>query len=437
MRFKRFFFCLLLLVFFLPLRAEYISEDIHDGNRSKSWIILPYLFSSDTMGFTVGAVGIWNGYYQKQMTIVASGFLGARRQVQKYTETQETKKEYARSSGVVFGLNNYRPFFVKRLFISVLGSYAYYPNQKLYVDGSNDSSKASVLETQGYNNWAYLSFRYVLPLGENRTDPITVYRLDRGLPVNRERFGGGVPFVTGRSILEVRPFYNLWSAEKLLEEPQWTTQGFKIILQHDNTDYIDNPSRGYGFKLISAIDGGNGKSTQSWNAFEASYTQYIELPIPQWMRQNVIALNLWSAYSPSWDHHRKLDDESSSKIDAHRPPPWEGARLGGWDRMRAYAANRFSEKAALYYGAEYRFIPQFNPLHKQRWMPIAIDWFQGVFFAEAGRVAPHYDLLALNSHMKFDVGFSLRALAARLPVRLDVAAGGEGATMWVMVKQTF
>jgi hypothetical protein len=39
--------------------------------------------------------------------------------------------------------------------------------------------------------------------------------------------------------------------------------------------------------------------------------------------------------------------------------------------------------------------------------------------------------------MKYDVGFSIRALAARVPVRFGEATGDEGATMWVMVKQPF
>ncbi len=39
--------------------------------------------------------------------------------------------------------------------------------------------------------------------------------------------------------------------------------------------------------------------------------------------------------------------------------------------------------------------------------------------------------------MKYDVGISLRTLAAQLPIRIDVAYGEEGANLWVMVNQPF
>lgn len=62
--------------------------------------------------------------------------------------------------------------------------------------------------------------------------------------------------------------------------------------------------------------------------------------------------------------------------------------------------------------------------------------FQTVLFAEAGRVAPQYNA-SLLKEMRYDVGFSLRALAAKVPVRFEMAWGEEGSTMWVMIKQPF
>ncbi len=116
---------------------------------------------------------------------------------------------------------------------------------------------------------------------------------------------------------------------------------------------------------------------------------------------------------------------------------WEGARLGGFTRIRAYDMNRFSDKAAVYATAEYRLIPELNPMHDQKWSPVHIDWFQMVLFAEAGRVAPEYNLVTLTKDLKYDVGFSLRALAANLPVRFEMKFGDEGSNMWVMLKQPF
>ena len=424
---------ILLTIIALTLNAATTQEDINDNNKSKFWMALPYVASTQSTGLVGGIVGIWSGYGQEQMNYVATVFYGANTKIEGIIDTDKE----ANSFGMAFGINNYKPSFSNRLFISLLGSYAYYPNQALYIDGKNDSSNEDVLRTQGYNNWYQLSFNYALPFGEYKNESTLNYLLDRGMPVGREKFGGGAPFITGTTNLLFTPFYNKWTADKLTNDPQWTALGIKLKLKHDNTDYLSNPARGYAFDIQYSQDFGEIASSQSWNAMEASYTQYVELPNASWMRHNVIALNVWSAYSPSWETDQYY--KNATQINAHRPPPWEGARLGGHTRMRGYSANRFSDKSAIYYGAEYRFTPDFNPLNKKdnTWMPVGIDWFQAVLFAEAGRVAPEYSLRELHKDMKYDVGFSIRALAAKVPVRFELGVGDEGPTMYLMIKQTF
>ena len=403
---------LLISILFLSLHAEYVSINI-DSNRTKSTIALPYVFSSDSSGLTAGVVGIMSGYGQKNLTVVATAFTGELLHVEKHGQSNTDK---AHTQG----------FF--------LGMYSYYPNQQVYIDGSNDSNKEHVFRTQGFNNWLELPISYTLPWGSSADEPITVYKLKNGLVVNRYGYGGGLPFITGSTSMEFKPFYNKWSADKLLDEPAWSTNGTKLTLKHDNTDYISNPSTGYKFNIEYAHDFGRGNSTQSWNAVTASYSHYINLENLSFSRQSQLAFNVWSSYSPSWDNNNL---HPGTTVNAHRPPPWEGASLGGWDRLRAYDSNRFSDKAAIYYGLEHRIIPTFNPLKKQNWLPISIDWFQLVTYVEIGRVAPEYNVKALHTDMKYDVGFSLRALAASVPVRFEMAYGLEGMSMWVMVKQPF
>jgi len=424
------FLNLLLLLFIVAsIDAAIITQDINDNNKTKFMMALPYAGSTESTGVVLGVVGIWSGYVQKQMNIIATAYYGTP------TKIENTFEEVSAYGGAI-AVNNYKPFWSKRTFLSFLGLYSYYPNQSLYINGSNDSPHTPI-KTKGYNNWFFLNYNYVLPMGEYLDKTVITYSLDRGLPVGRDDVGGGLPFVTGASTIELSPFYNKWTADKFSNEPQWASNGLRLKLVHDNTDYVRSPSRGYNFNIQYSQDFGVFNSTQSWNAVEASYSQYIELPKASWMRQNTIALNIWSAYSPSWELDTYLDSEHD--INANRPPVWEGARLGGMYRMRAYASNRFSDKSAIYYGAEYRFIPDFNPLNKKEntWMPIGIDWFQAVFFVEAGRVAPQYTWESLYTDMKYDVGFSLRALAAKVPVRFEYAYGAEGSTIWFMVKQTF
>ena len=429
------YFCLLLY------GAEFIVQDSNETGKKKQWIILPYFFSSDSTGFTGGIVGIFHGFIQPQMTIVATAYGGENMEVQKYTSIQEPTKGTARTQGYFLGVNGYRLPGSQRLFLTALASYTYYPNQRIYVDGTNDSvrnlsnnpSNLTPVQTQGVNNWASADFRYVLPLGESRINPLPTIKLKQGIPVNRKGYGGGKPFITGQTIVGMEFFYQKTQADKLPNEPYLISNGARLYLQHNNTDYPDNPNRGYNFQLKGSTDFGIGNSSQSWNSIEASYSHYIALQNFFWSRQNTLAMNIWSAYSPSWQRN----ENNGTIIDSHRPPMWEGAHLGGWKRMRAYDSNRYSDKAALYATTELRTIIKYNPLANKKWVPIPIDWFQTVVFAEVGRVNKRYNLLELTSHMKYDVGFSLRALAAKMPVRFDIAYGEEGSSMWVMIQQPF
>ncbi len=425
--------------------SEFIVKELsRDDNSSSQWIALPYAFSSDTTGFTGGVVGIFHGFLQPQMTVVATLFRGEKLPVQKLGVPDG---EEAYTKGGFLAVTGVRVPYTDRLFFSYLAMRSYYPNQRLYINGDNDSVQdldpnngdLTPLQTQGWNNWTNIDLRYVLPLGDSKNEVLPVIETMRGLAVNRDHIGGGNPFETGQTTIGLKPFYQLWSADKLNPEAQVATNGLKFYLEHDNTDYPDNPSRGYSFRVQYAHDFGFGESAQEWNTIEAKYAHFFTLPDLAYTRQNVIGVNLWSAYSPSWDHatpYIAADGTESPNFHKGQPPMWEGGRLGGFDRMRAYDSNRFNDKAAIYGAVEYRVIPQFNPMRDQEWSPIPIMWWQTVLFAEAGRVAPQYNLDLLKD-MKYDAGFSIRALAATVPVRFEMAWGSEGSTMWVMLKQPF
>jgi hypothetical protein len=98
-----------------------------------------------------------------------------------------------------------------------------------------------------------------------------------------------------------------------------------LYLDHNNTDYPSNPSRGYAFN--GKISVGLGNSTQSWNAFEFDYSHYFGLDNFSWSKQSVFATNLWSAYSPYWDYSETFIDDGILK--KNQTPMSEGARLGG------------------------------------------------------------------------------------------------------------
>jgi len=407
--------------------------------KNKNWIFLPYAFTSDATGFSGGIGVIKQGLLQPQTTLVASVFGGVPQDI-----TINGQPEEANFSGGFISFSDFKLPYTNRFFFSLMGLKSYFPKTHYYIHSSNDSNKDDVFTTSGDSNFFYTTFRYVLPIGEGLDNPEGLYTLQDGFAMDREEYGNGTPFLTGRTSIGLKTFFQSNTSDETerwqdpdwwkhgTSVPTWGTNGLRFFLTHDNTDFDLNPSRGYHFQVQYSKDFGKGDSLQSWDFLEFKYNQYFDLDTFSFTKQNVLALSVWTGYSYSWDN----DSEIAPGFNAHRPPLWEGARLGGFSRMRGYDDNRFSDKAVFYATAEYRAIIDYNPLKNNSIVPIAVDWFQVVGFVEVGRVHDQYNF-DLLSEMKYDVGISLRAMVAELPVRLDVAYSDEGTNMWVMIQQPF
>jgi len=427
-----------LLTTTLLLTATIQASDDNNITKSKDWIILPYAFSSDATGLAGGVGVIKQGLFQPQTTLVASVFGGGTEDIITNGEPDE-----ASLRGGFLAFSNYKLPFTNRFFFSLISLKSYIPKQQYFFEGDNDSKQEKGLTTSGDLNFFNTTFRYVLPIGEGLDNPEGLYTLKDGFAQNREGYGNGTPFVTGQTSIGIRTFYQensfenwsafeLWKNEEATSTPVWNTNGLRFFLTHDNTDFDLNPSRGYHFNLQYSKDFGQGDSLQSWDFLEFKFNKYYSLDTFSFTQQNVLALSMWTGYSFSWDN----DNEIVPGIAENRPPTWEGARLGGFNRMRGYQSNRFSDKAVFYATAEYRAVLDYNPLKKNALVPVAVDWFQVVAFVEAGRVNDQYNFDLLTD-LKYDVGISLRAMVAQLPVRFDVAYGDEGANMWVMIQHPF
>lgn len=429
------FFLLTTMLFASLLHSE---DDTHI-KKSQDWLILPYAFSSDSTGFAAGISLIIEGLFQPQTKSLATVFSGLPQDVIINEQPDE-----ATFSGGIIALTDYKVPYTDRLFFSFIGFKSYFPKTHYYIDGSNDSTKDDAYISSGERNFFSAAFKYTLPIGEGKENPDNLYTLENGFCVGREECGNGIPFVTGRTFIGLKAFFQTNNTDntEMWEEtiwwkngtdiPTWNTNGLRFFLTHDNTDFEVNPSRGYHFQLEYSKDFGKGDSLQSWDFMEFKYNHYFDLETFSFTQQNVLALSMWTGYSFSWDN----DKEISPGFNAHRPPMWEGARLGGFNRMRGYDRNRFSDKAVFYAAAEYRAIIDYNPLKDSTWIPAKVDWFQVVAFAEAGRVHDEYNFDLLDD-MKYDVGISLRALVSELPVRLEVAYGEEGTYVWLMAQQPF
>jgi len=210
------------------------------------------------------------------------------------------------------------------------------------------------------------------------------------------------------------------------------TNGLELGLTWDNRDFANNPSRGNSVRLEWSQDFGWLDSTDDWTNLQFEYDQYIDLGANKWFRQQVLALDFWTSYSPSWNELPNGNVTSG-------PPPYTGSSLGGLWRMRGFPSSRFNDKAAIYYSAELRLTPHANPFDRWSWIQehLGVEWIQVVPFVELGRVAPSWSLSELHRDMKWSAGIGLRFFAQGFVLRVDTAFSEEEYGVQMMVGQPF
>ena len=247
--------------------------------------------------------------------------------------------------------------------------------------------------------------------------PINIYTLSNGLLVGGAS-GGGVfnPYKSGRSYIQASFFHHDRGYKDIDDSFQLETSGLDLSFEYNNTDFPVNPSIGSIFNIGIMHDPGI-HHDESWTVGEVEFSQFFALPNTSTTDQRVIALNVWSAHTIS-------DDPA---------PHYIGVTLGGLYRLRAFPIERFHDKSAIYYSAEYRIIPKSDLLKKLTFLDFAnLQWWQVSTFVELGRVAAEWDIDELHDSMKWDVGLSLRVMANDSIGRLDLVWSEEDTLAWLM-----
>ena len=397
-----------------------------DGKSSSKVLSVPYAFYNEKFGAAVGYVYGVVGYPQKQSSLLATAMAGSR----------------GSGMGFLIGRDIQMPR-VERLFLDPVISVGYFGETEAFIDGnpkfpderagSNDSDEKNFVDGKGWDNFFRLKFKYLLPIGGGRDEVISTYKIDRGLLVS-DPFGGESlnPLKSGRSYLELRPFYRWQQIDGDDVDTDLKTNGTEVSFFWDNRDFFANPSKGNSLRLRYSRDFGWFDSTDSWTSLEGELDAYIPLGASNRFRQRVIAFDVWTSYSPTWD------EQSNGEID-NRPPAYTGATLGGLWRMRGYPTQRFNDKAAIYYAAELRLIPEWNPFDGWPWLQkyLGVQWIQIVPFVEIGRVATSWNIEELHSDMKWSAGLGLRLWAKGIVARIDTAASDEGAQVQMIISQPF
>lgn len=333
---------------------------------------------------------------------------------------------------------------VERLYVQLAGVTARYQDQLLYVGrqnpgfegqraGTSGSDPDNVYEADQWDNWVKLKFRYLLPVADgNRGDIINIYTVNDGVLVDGATGGHAAnPLKSGRTYLEIRPGWRRQTLETDEVETPLETFNVEFALERDNRDYPFNPSRGSMQRLVYQKDFTDQDGLGGWEFWSLQLQKVMNLGESEQTKQRVIAFDFAAGYVPTWE----TDDGGNV---TSRPPPYEGAVLGGLYRMRGYESNRFSDKAGIYYGAEYRVIPRWQPLSRVDFLNWAnIRYWQFAVFVEAGEVAESWDLDDLHSDIKFDGGISLRGMFYQAVCRLDVAVSDEGSRVVAMYGHPF
>lgn len=419
------------LVLSSPLAAQEVL--LHEGqtNQLPGTFTVPFAFFSDSLGPSVGASIGNRGFFQPQASAFAT-VVGS-------------------AGGSAYGFLAVRDVEVaalERLFINGQLNIGRFSEIDIYADGNpqfpderagaNDSDPDNFLTGDGTDVKVWSMFGYVLPIGAGRAGPTSRLTLRDGLVIDGARDTDvWNPFRNGFTIVGLKPFYRRQDVETdEAGERNIATSGAEAILRYENTDFHENPSRGSFQQLRYTEDWGGLDSSAPWQTIDLQASAYIPLVEGRKSRQRVLALNLWWIDTPSWED---ADAESGERV-YHRPPSYAGATLGGTERMRGYSEGRFNDRSAVYYAAEYRHIPEWNPLRDVGWLNrrnARVQWLQYVVGIEAGRVADDFDMGELHGDMKVGGILGLRAMVNTLVVRADVGITDEGMAVQMTIDQPF
>ncbi len=395
-----------------------------ESSSDSTILSLPYGFYNESFGAAAAYVYAKNNYPQRDSMVLGTVMAG----------TQGS------ALGFLMGRNLPIPR-LERVFVDPILSLGYFGENDVYIDGNpvfpneragvNDSDEDDFIEGDGIDIFFRARFKYLLPIGHGRNQIIPDYRFDRGLLVEGATGAESLnPLESGRTFLSLRPFYRDLEVDGDDVDESLETLGVDFTLQWDNRDLPMNPSRGQAVTLEYNLD--PGIVDESWDVVQMEVEAYFDLGRTERFRQRTLALDFWTSHSLSWD-------ETPSGVIENRPPAYSGATLGGLWRMRGYPTQRFNDRSAIYYSAELRLTPEWNPFDNYPWLQkhVGVQWVQFAPFVELGRVAPDWDFSELHEDMKFDAGLGIRFLARGVVVRVDTAVSDEGAGIQMMVGMPF
>ncbi|MCW8335989.1 BamA/TamA family outer membrane protein [Vibrio paucivorans] len=374
--------------------------------KEKDSAFVPFYFSTETLGHTVGVAGVAKGVGQPQAVLFGMGLYSDKDSYVGFFSALN----YAVSDNLLISSQLYQAQF----------------NQNPYYlgdQGNNDSITGEETVTDGLEKNYELELKYLLPWGE-----VAKHGMRGAFMPNKDVFFAS-PVDSGVSSIQLTPFYT--SRDLAIQSDQEVATGFSLKLDWDNRDNIRNTTKGSHTYLDVTVGAERWSSEDIWTKIEFQNSHYFALgPLGDLFDQQVLAFDFYTADTPTWE-----DCEQSG---CGRPPEHEQVQLGGLYRLRSYTGGRYHGRSAIHYSAEYRVIPDWQPLEE---IPVInyydLPWWQWVLFIDAGRVAEEYDLKTLHTDMKWSIGGAIRFQVEGIVVRTEIAQGQDEGLFRVMINQPF
>ncbi len=386
---------------------------------------VPFLFSSEDWGTAFGGAGIIKGAGQPQASLFGTVIASSNGSALIYTGLHDV---------IIPGL--------EQMLVSVNALYGNYTQSSYYLPGNpnfngehpgnNDSSKENFITTSSVEQRYAARFKYILPIAEGQDGALA--SLKQASLGNASAGRVWNPLTSGISSFEVQPFYESQELDDFSPDSADRAAGIKFILDYDNRNSNQLPTRGSHTTFTYTKDWGS-ENRADWATWEFEFSKFIDLGSNEYLDQQVIAFNAWIADTPTWNDTTHVNGVEEYK----RPPSFAGVSLGGWDKLRGYNTDRFYGRSAVSYSLEFRAIPHWQPLED---LPIIgplydIPWWQWTLFVDAGRVADDFDLGELHSDMKFSVGGGIRFKVEGVTVRTEIASSKEDNQLRIFINQPF
>ena len=407
----------------------YISMKAEEPDKRREMtVLIPYALSSESLGFTLGLAWVTTENLAAPASLFSTIF---------YSEND--------SAMFMAGARNVHVRGTDRFFLDATILTGRRRGQQVYVDytpepmstraGSNYSDADDYIVEDTWEARADLFLKWVLPIGEGADEPVEKYLVSKGLLASEASGGSWLPWESGRTTASIRPQYWDQFIDPENDDLAFRTLNVAFNIEYDNCDFRPNPSRGGYLRAGVTHDWGALSDTHAWTTIEGEARKFFWLGRSSWARHQVIALNASTMNTPSWEESIDADGNVTAE---GVPPHFAGATLGGMNQMKAYPRNRFHDKAAMHYAAEYRFIPNATLFPRISMMRMLdIQWWQFVVLGELGRVAPEWDIKTLHEDMKWDAGLGVRAMFGAAVGRMDFMYGEEGFALQAMFGQSF